>query len=330
LLRFDELLRENQANDRYKLAVEAQKLDYADLTLKKVFGAPTATVIISACSDLQNTRAADELARAHVADGVAAVAGTVHSGSRLLTTADGQPDPKKKKRQSPGVAAASSANKGRPASAGAAAASGSSAGPVALSMDVEATGRKRLSDADRRSAAQRGDIDIVAILNGWAAGRELQSLKLRIENESFDTELDKEEALELLAACEAARSLWHDRIPKLQWNELLKNVHILTLQGIDLPASHKQHICVKVGTRAIQDGKVQEWLAVLEVERSEWDLTKPCFGACWLEDEVDAPEPLEPPQQVETIGHRWLKTVFDEPFIRLLSNPGEVEPFIFG
>ena len=144
---------------------------------------------------------------------------------------------------------------------------------------------------ERISAVQRGEVELQSILNGGKLGRELSSLEIRLKNNSFDNDHDRDEAVELLAACNAARALWIDKIPRIQISELEAHMAVLLTHGCQLPLRHKQAACTKFGLRLLGEGKVSEWLQILGGQVSnDWTLETLSFGACWLpwgDEELD-------------------------------------------
>lgn len=194
-----------------------------------------------------------------------------------------------------------------------------SAGSVAGGATARATSGTCLLSMDEipEGTPEGADtLDLIAILQGWRCGREIKGLRNaanKLADDGGDGEKAKIETQLLL--CEAARALQMNNIskPTSDLNEVTKNVHLLSLNGVSLPVPHKQLITRRKAAVYLQQGDSDAWLdciALVGPESDEaWIVMKPRWRCCIVDSD----------DQERTIAE-WYMSVFNDTWFRWFNN----------
>ena len=176
-----------------------------------------------------------------------------------------------------------------------------------------------------------GRVNVMAVLYGAAVKRELKSAESKIHHNQFVDDEDRQNTIDEVAACTAARGLWIAGLPKALWDEVEKNVDTIVMYGLTVPLVHRQHITLKWCSMQVRAGHFAEWLKALDGTPCEhWHVKSPCFGACWgpWEDSGNAvaisgpKEDLAEEGKVPDTDQRtiWLQAIFDSGFLALMNT----------
>jgi len=350
------VLRNGQAEDRFTLAHGASAL--AKFPMQEMKSLPTYEQVQGVVTAFQ-TSLKDRMAAVN-AEAEGGEVSTIQSGSTLE---EGVEQLQQALQAAPAVPGSAAKRKRKPPAGTPRVGIGNSGGDL-LAMDPgDARPGKRdraTTLSGRTPVCKTGGFDILAVLNGWNPGREIKPIETMLVEGTFPDEKSKEEGECALLCVGAAKALQLPKLVKAEFKEIMSNTATLSLHRISLPALFKQFICLRRGQILLGAGQLQQWKMVLEAagDGSRWNVQEPCFGECWKntddsesEDEGDEVVVVEPPAKkgvgkgvtatakvakgaaavdptLVNEGVRWLRTIFDDYILRLLSSPLEPQPLI--
>ena len=176
------------------------------------------------------------------------------------------------------------------------------------------------SNADEK-AKDDSPLDIMRILKGWNAGREMKGLERRINSLSPDAS-EQLALLDTTLSCgKVATALQIQNLNKSEYGELIKNVNFIILNGFSLPCLHRLHVNRRRANRELGSREMISWLECISLkeasgEMSPWSTYKPTWDSCL--QEADALT-----DKLEEVFEVWFGSVFCDAWFRIFTKASE-------
>ena len=164
-----------------------------------------------------------------------------------------------------------------------------------------------------------GLLDIMRILLGWNAGREMKGLERRMHGLSPD-QSEELALLETTLQCgRVSTALQIPNLNKSEYGEMIKNVNFMILNGYILPCLHKVHVNRRYANRELQEREILLWIECISLKEAsgEWSTSKATWASCL--QEADALAADKPEEVIEV----WFGSVFCDAWIRIFNKASE-------